>query len=271
MQKIRWLLELQIVHILKGLNKVRIPIAQQIKLINDSIHLATRYVPRDFGEIIQLQGTKTATQDFAAKCYGRIQKRITEALDDNFPRIPVILASQPVPKNSEYFFCIEPLSGVDNFQRSLPFFAIGIALFKQENNVLEPMLISVHNPILQEIFYAGKGIGSWFENFKETAVPKSRMRVSNKGDLANAVISTSLNTVFEINRMFGSHLLEMAYLAAGRIDVLIQKSESILTQAAMMMVREAGGHTEERGNICLASNSSLARFASTVFSEIDNK
>jgi myo-inositol-1(or 4)-monophosphatase len=270
MQKIKLWLELQIVLILKGLNKVRIPIAQQIKLINDSIHLATRYVPRDFGEIIQLQGTKTATQDFTNKCYGRIQKRIIEALDDNFPRIPVILASQTVPKDAEYFFCIEPLSGVDNFQRSLPLFAITVALFKQENDLIEPVLMSVHNPILQEVFYAGKGIGAWFENFKETAVPKSRMRVSNKADFADAIISSPFNVAFQINRLFGSHLLEMAYLAAGRIDVLIQKTESLLTQAGMMMVREAGGYVEEKGKLCLASNSLLSRVAISALSSLES-
>ena len=231
--------------------------------MNDCIHESARYMQRDFGEIVQLQNSKRGTEDFTAKCYSRLQNKLVTALDEKRPQYGIILANEPKPTD-EYFFCIEPISGVDNFKRSIPFCAIAIGLFNQQ----EALAFSIHNPILRETFYAGKGMGAWFENYNDTVVPKSRMRVSNQGDFLNAFISTPFKTDFVQSRNFGSHLLEMAYLAAGRLDIVMHKAESLLTQAAFLMVKEAGGYVEEKGDKCLASNDSLRKPASEVFSGI---
>ncbi len=237
-------------------------IAHQIKLINDSIHEAARFMQRDFGEVVQLQNSRRGVDDFTRKCYSRLQNKLVGALDERRPQYGIMLANEPTPKD-EYFFCIEPISGIDNFQRSIPFCAIVVALFHQN----EPIALSIHNPILRETFYAGKGIGAWFENYNETTVPKSRMRISNKGSFLDAIVSAPFAIETTLSRHLGSSLLEMAYLAAGRIDILVHKAESLLTQAGFMMVREAGGHTEEKGDIYLASNDLLRRAASELFNE----
>lgn len=238
-------------------------IAHQVKLINDAIHESARFMQRDFGEIVQLQNSKRGVHDFTHKCYSRLQTKLTNALDEKRPNYGIVLANEPKPKD-ELFFCIEPITGISNFQRSIPFCGIAVGLFSQES----ALAFSIHNPILRETFYAGKGIGAWFENYNETIVPKSRMRVSAQGEFPEAFISSSFKSNLENSRNLGSHLLEMAYLAAGRLDIVIQSAESLLTQAAFLMIKEAGGYTEEKGNICLASNEALRKPASELLNSI---
>ncbi len=241
-------------------------ISHQVKLINDAIHESARFMQRDFGEIVQLQNSKRGVSDFTHKCYSRLQNKLISALDQRRPNYGIILANETTPKD-EYFFCIEPISGIDNFQKAIPFCAIAIALFKQEKGIIEPQALSIHNPILRETFYCGKGIGSWFENYNETNVPKSRMRVSKQGDVVNAITSAPFEIDLTLSRRLGSSLLEMAYLSCGRLDLVIHKAESLLTQAAFLMVREAGGHAEEKDNKYFACNNNLLKSASEVFNK----
>lgn len=241
-------------------------IAHQVKLINDAIHEAARFMQRDFGEIVQLQNSKRGVDDFTHKCYSRLQNKLVAALDKLRPNYGIILANEATPED-EYFFCIEPISGIDNFQKSIPFCAIVIGLFKQEKGVIEPQALSVHNPILRETFYCGKGFGSWFENYNETNVPKSRMRVSKQGDVVDAITSAPFEIDLTLSRRLGSSLLEMAYLACGRLDLVIHKAESLLTQSAFLMVREAGGYTEEKDNKYFACNTNLKHSATKIFNE----
>ena len=241
-------------------------IAHQVKLINDSIHESARFMQRDFGEIVQLQNSRRGVEDFTHKCYARLQNKLVGALEEKRPKYGIISANEATPKD-EYFFCVEPISGIDNFQRSIPFCGIAVALFKQEAGTSEALAFSIHNPILRETFYAGKGIGAWFENYNETTVPKSRMRVSNQGSFLDAIVSAPFEIETTLSRRLGSSLLEMAYLSAGRMDIVVHKAESLLTQAAFMMVREAGGYVEEKGDQCLSSNDALRRAASEIFNE----
>lgn len=241
-------------------------ISHQIKLINDAIHESARFMQRDFGEIVQLQNSKRGVEDFTHKCYSRLQNKLVSALDQRRPNYGIILANETTP-NDEYFFCIEPISGIDNFQKAIPFCAIAVGLFKQVKGVIEAQAFSIHNPILRETFYCGKGAGSWFENYNETNVPKSRMRVSKQGDFVNAITSAPFDIDSTLSRRLGSSLLEMAYLACGRLDLIIHKAESLLTQAAFLMVRESGGYAEEKDNNYFACNSNLIKSVTEIFSK----
>lgn len=231
--------------------------------MNDALHEAARFMQRDLGEILHLQGSKKGVEDFTRKCYMRLSERLMSFLQEKRPKYGITLANQPKP-NNEMFFCIEPIAGITNFKRSLPFCGVAIGLFSKQ----EALAFSIYNPVLREIFYAGKGMGAWFENYNDSNTPKSRMRVSNQGDFFESVISSKFKTDLAQNRYLGAHLLEMAYLAAGRLDIVISEAESLLTQAAFLMVKEAGGYTEEKGEWCLASNGTIIKQASEFFYEL---
>lgn len=243
-------------------------VENQLKAINDSIHEASRFMQRDFSELVHLQGSKRGVSDFVHKCYVRLQSKLISALAIKRPNYKVMLANEPTSSNdSEYFYVIEPVSGIVNFRHGIPFCCMVVALFKKDADLQDqPIAISIHNPILRETFYAGKAFGAWSENYNETIIPKSRMRTSSNTDLDNAVISSSLFTFSTIQgRNFGSDFLEMAYLACGRIDAIIHQQESLLTQAGLMLIIEAGGYTESIGNHFLASSSVLQKQTSEIF------
>ena len=127
-----------------------LPLEHQIRTLNDVMHESARFMQRDFGEIVQLQNSKKGVQDFTNKCYSRLQSKITTALAEKRPNYAIINVNDPAPKDCEYFLVVEPISGIANFQHSLPFCCSAIALFKQDSE--EALAIAIHNPILRETF-----------------------------------------------------------------------------------------------------------------------
>lgn len=226
-------------------------------MLCDLTHEASYFMQRDFSEMLQLQNSKRGVQDFANKCYERIKYKLVKSLADQRPTYGVILPHEKPPTDCEFFIVIEPISGLNNFKHSLPFCCIAVALFKKDSE--EALAIAIHNPILRETFYAAKGLGSWFENYTETNVPKSRMRVSTQNSFSEAFISSNTSNS---NVNLGCTILEMAYLSAGRLDIMVKKNQNLMTKAAFTLIREAGGRIEFQGkNDFLASNEALHRQA----------
>jgi myo-inositol-1(or 4)-monophosphatase len=235
---------------------VSISIEQQIKAMNDSLHESVRFMQRDFSEIIQLQNSKKGVQDFTQKCYTRLHDRVSASLKEKRPNYSIILPNQPFP-SSEYCFVIEPISGINNFQHSIPFCCSVITLFQQN----KPIAITIYNPAMRETFYVGKGSGAWFENYGETVVPKSRMRVSNQNSFTNAFIMSPLVTEENTYCNFGCTVLELAYLAAGRCDIVVNKNNSFIIDAMLSLIKESGAHVYSQGNLFFASNEILQKQA----------
>ena len=218
-----------------------------MKMLCDVLIEASHYMQRDFGEIMQLQNSKRGTQDFTNKCYDRIKFKLTKALEEKRPGYAIILPHEKTPENCIFFIVIEPIAGIHNFQRSIPFCAIAIALFEKGSE--EALAIAIHNPILRETFYSARGLGAWFENYNETNVPKSRMRVSNQNNFANAFTSQSIN--------LNCDLLEIAYLASARLDIVVKSIDNLMIRATFTLIREAGGHITIKDDLFLASNDTL--------------
>ncbi len=243
---------------------------QQVKMLNDVLHDSARFMQRDFGEITQLQSSKKGVQDFTRKCYSRLESKLSTALAEKRPHYGLSLANGQQPKDCEYFFVLEPIAGIMNFQRSIPFCCSVVALFKQDPKDPEALVIAIHNPILRETFYAAKGFGAWFENYTESIIPKSRMRTSSQNSFADAFVATSVAAnSFTHPRNLGSNILEMAYLAAGRFDIIINKHENLLTKAGLMLIREAGGYVSSRDNYFLASSDPLHKQAIEIFNNLN--
>lgn len=151
-------------------------------------------------------------------------------------------------RNSEYQWVVDPLDGTTNFIMRHTFFTTTLALLK--NN--EPILGVIYSPYTRELFVAEKGLGA-----KRNEV---RMHVSNEDKLATSflcfayshekkslqrAVSAYQHFEFEARSMrhFGASSLELAFVAAGRVDgMLITPPVRIWDVAAgILMVQEAGG------------------------------
>ena len=121
----------------------------------------------------------------------------------------------------------------------IPHFAISIAL--RINGELKSGLI--FDPIKNEIFYAEKNSGAYFNNH--------RVRVSSKIDLEECLFSSnSYGVKFatpNLNmRNTGCAALDLAYVGSGRLDGFFHNKINIWDIAAgILIIEEAGGKVSD--------------------------
>ena len=142
-------------------------------------------------------------------------------------------------KKKGTYWIIDPIDGTINFLHGIPHFAISIAL-KMENEIKSAL---IYDPIKNEIFFAEKNNGAFFNNH--------RVRVSNKVNIDDCLFSSnpdglkfnypSLNI-----RSTGCAALDLAYVAAGRLDGFFYNKINLWDIAAgILIVKEAGGTTND--------------------------
>ena len=136
---------------------------------------------------------------------------------------------------------IDPIDGTTNFLHGIPHFAISIAL--KIDNELKSALI--HDPIKNEIFFAEKNNGAYFNNH--------RIRVSNKNDIEDCLFSSDQNGLKIIYpslnmRSSGCAALDLAYVGSGRLDGFFHNKINLWDIAAgILIVQEAGGTINDFG------------------------
>ena len=122
----------------------------------------------------------------------------------------------------------------------IPHFSISIAL--KIDNELKSALI--HDPIKNEMFFADKNNGAYFNNH--------RIRVSKKTLLEDCLFGTNILGIksTELNvRCLGSAALDLAYVSSGRLDGFFQNNLNIWDIAAgILIVEEAGGKVNNFGD-----------------------
>ncbi|MCX7857299.1 MAG: inositol monophosphatase [Deltaproteobacteria bacterium] len=161
-----------------------------------------------------------------------------------------------VLSNAKRRWIIDPLDGTTNYAHGYPFFCTSVAC-EEEGELL---VGAVYNPIFEELFYAKKGKGSYFNG--------DRIRVSKISDLKIALLSTGfpydlatskrnnidnfLRFIFRAQaiRRDGSAALNLSYVAAGRFDGFWEiKLNPWDVAAGTLLVKEAGGLvTDFQGN-----------------------
>ncbi|MFV0421597.1 inositol monophosphatase family protein [Oleidesulfovibrio sp.] len=154
----------------------------------------------------------------------------------------------------EWTWVIDPLDGTTNFAHGLPFVASSVALW-HKNKIVAGV---VHNPILQESFWAVRGGGAWRKQGQSEALA---LHVSETAILQDALVSTGfpysvaedsaevlswLKQALERSRgvrRYGAAALDLAYLAAGHYDVFYEIGlKPWDTAAGWLLIEEAGGH-----------------------------
>ena len=132
---------------------------------------------------------------------------------------------------------IDPIDGTTNFLHGIPHFAISIALKSQD--VIRQGII--FDPIKNEMFYAEKDNGSFFNN--------QRIRVSKKNNLEECLFATNHTGPKNSNlnlRYTGCASLDLSYVGAGRLDGFFQNNINIWDIAAcIIIVEEAGGKVND--------------------------
>ena len=214
-------------------------ISANLNIMIKAAEKASKVLIRDFGEIEKLQVSKKGPSDFVTNSDFRVEKIIIEELKKAKPNYSIISEEKglEICKDKDNLWIIDPIDGTINFLHGIPHFAITIAL-KSRNEIISGIIF---DPIKDEIFFAEKDNGAYFNNH--------RIRVSNKNNIDNCLfgLGGKLNNEPKFtNRKSGCAALDMAYVASGRYDGYFQKNLKIWDIAAgIILIKEAGGVINE--------------------------
>ena len=141
---------------------------------------ASKVLIRDFGEIENLQVSKKGPKDFVTNSDLKAEKIIIEELKKARPHYSILSEENGYSENKDLknTWIIDPIDGTVNFLHGIPHFAISIAL-KTNNEIVSGL---IYDPIKDEIFFAEKDNGSYFNSH--------RIRVSKKNDLNECLFVT---------------------------------------------------------------------------------
>jgi len=196
--------------------------------------------------------------DFVTNIDRASEEEIISQLKKAFPNDNILGEESGLIKGkdpqSETTWFIDPLDGTTNFVRGIPHYAISIAAVTKGR--IEHAV--VYDPVRREEFIASRGRGA--------SVNGKRIRVTNQKDFSGALLGTGipyrasqqpflqdyLNCVEHFAkhgsgiRRAGSAALDLAYVAAGRLDAFWEYGLRPWDVAAgILLITEAGGFVSD--------------------------
>jgi len=211
---------------------------------------AGRSLKRDLGEIENLQVSLKGPANFVSLADRRAEQMLYEDLSKARPGYGFIGEEGGMREGQDksHTWIVDPLDGTTNFLHGIPQFAISIGL-QREGTMIAGV---IYNPANDELYTAERGKGTFLND--------QRLRVAGRRKLNESVIACglphigrgdfklSLAELAEIQprvaglRRFGAASLDMAFVAAGRLDGYWERNLQAWDMAAgQIIVREAGG------------------------------
>jgi len=208
-------------------------ISPNLNLMIKACEKDSKTLIRDFGEVENLQVSKKGPKDFVTNTDNKVEKILIGELSKK--KYSIISEEVGVidKEKKDTFWIIDPIDGTTNFLHGIPHFCISIGL------MIDKEIVSgvIFDPIKNEIFYAEKNSGAFYNN--------QRIRVSKKNNLEECLFGSNLESIENQNlnlRISGSAALDLAYVACGRLDGFFQKKLNIWDIAAgIIIISEAGG------------------------------
>ena len=211
---------------------------------------AGRSLKRDFGEVENLQVSMKGPANFVTAADRRTEEILQAELTKARPGY-CFLGEEGGRRDGDdksHCWIVDPLDGTTNFLHGIPQFAISIAL-EREGVIVAAV---IYNPANEELFTAERGKGAFLNDQRLRVAARRRISEAvvacgmphvGRGDLAlfRSEIAAVQERVAGLRR-FGAATLDLAWVAAGRFDVLWERDLSPWDMAAgILMVREAGG------------------------------
>jgi len=255
--------------------------------MNPTLNIAIRaarsagnVIIRNLGKLDTLAIHTKDRNDFVTEVDRQAEQEIIYILRKAFPGHGILAEESGFQEGDEYQWIIDPLDGTTNFLHGFPQFAVSIAM--RHKGRLEHGV--VYDPLRQEIFSASRGAGATLND--------QRLRVTNRKTLEGSLLGTGfpfksqqhLEVYLEMFRALfpqtagirraGSAALDLAYVAAGRLDGFWEIGLSIWDMAAgVLLIQEAGGLSSdfsgghdhlESGNIVAGNPKLFAEILKTI-------
>jgi myo-inositol-1(or 4)-monophosphatase len=212
-------------------------------------HQAGEIIIRQLDSIEHLKITAKSQDEFFCEVDVRAEQAIIKSILKAYPDHGIIAEESGTHNpEAEVVWIIDPLDGTTNYLHGFPCFSVSIAC-KIKNRIEHAV---VYDPLRHECFSASRGAGAQLND--------RRIRVSKQTQLSAALLGTGFpfrnQAVTErymptFNallgqcagvRRTGSAALDLAYVAAGRLDGLWELGLRPWDIAAgILLIKEAGG------------------------------
>lgn len=223
-----------------------------------------------------LSVTQKAINDFVSEVDREAEQAVIKMLLDAYPGHSILAEESGVSGKSEFQWIIDPLDGTTNFLHGFPQYAVSIAL-AHKGVVMQAV---VYDPVRNDLFTATRGHGAYLNDH--------RIRVSKRIKLQQSLIGTGfpyrefaqidnyLAMFRELTqktaglRRAGAATLDLAYVAAGRLDGFWEFGLSPWDIAAgSLLITESGGLVGDlEGNSGYLESGNIVAANPKVFSQL---
>lgn len=225
-----------------------------INIMTEAARRAGRSLGRDFNDVEFLQASKKGPADFMSAADLRAEEILFKFLNEKRPGYSFLFEErgEVTGTDKSHRWIVDPLDGTLNFLHAIPHFAVSIALERYG----ELIAGVVYDVIKDEMFWAEKGRGAYMND--------RRLRVSARkpektpclfatgapfmGRKGHARFLMELHKILPQSagiRRMGSAALDLAYVAAGRVDGFWERDLASWDVAAgLVLVTEAGGKSQ---------------------------
>lgn len=218
---------------------------------------AGEIILRHFAAPIPISARKSTRSDVVTAADTEAEAFIVRELTARFPDHHIVGeegGGQGAPAaTAPYHWFVDPIDGTVNFAAKLPHFCTSIALATPDRR---PVLGVIYDPTRDELFSAVRGGGAFLNG--------RPLRVTGIAELNDAVVSTGFPYDKHTNpdnnarewteflkhirgeRRLGSAALDLAYVAAARLDGYWEKDlKPYDAMAGVLLVEEAGGRVSD--------------------------
>ncbi len=203
---------------------------------------------RSLDNVGKLRIDQKSKNDYASEVDRMAEQEIIQIIHKAFPDHAILAEESGMHPGNDHVWVIDPLDGTTNFLHGFPQFSVSIAL-KNKSRV---EVAVVYDPLRDELFAASRGDGAMLNS--------RRIRVARQSSFKGALLGTGFpfkkqqhldaylamfRAVFTDSagiRRAGSAALDLAYVAAGRLDGFWEIGLHEWDMAAgVLLIQEAGG------------------------------
>jgi myo-inositol-1(or 4)-monophosphatase len=227
---------------------------QSAEPINELLRFAEA-AARDAGELVRAgvggrreEASKGGPGNLVTDIDQASEELLVTALRARFPDHAIVAEEGRGADGSQVTWWVDPLDGTNNYAHGFPQFAVSLAATAGTR-----ILCGVtYDPLRDEMFSASEGAGAWLNG--------RRLAVSERATLAESIVATgfpydkasnpdnnlrqfvTVTPLVRGIRRTGSATLDLAYVAAGRLDAYWEHGTRPWDVATgVLLVEEAGG------------------------------
>lgn len=226
-----------------------------LNVMTKAAYRAGKSLKRDLGEVENLQVSLKGPRNFVTAADRRAEEIVRAELAKARPDYGFLGEEGGAHAGTDlsHRWIVDPLDGTTNFLHGIPHFAVSIAL--ERNGAIVAGL--TYNPANDDLFVAERGKGAFLNDRRIRVAARTRLNEAvvacglphfgRGGDLTLARYEiAAAQAHFAGLRRYGAASLDLAWIAAGRLDAYWERDLSPWDLAAgMILVREAGGFVSD--------------------------